>query len=276
MAKIARLNMYLHGDGGSRIFNIDGLDLTAAEDATDSPEERVEKKQFQSLDLAEQFDVVLTNPPFSKKYGRSNKGDVTILEQYVTASGKASVLAKLIFFEMYHYYLKPGGRLVSVIDDGFLTGRNYKWFRDELRRLYIVKAVVSLSGDAFQRSEARVKTSFIVLEKRQMVEGADMERDPSIYMYPCRYVGIDDPKRRRWMPGDDELRERAIAEIETVVRGYTNFFLGEGDSAHIVLVERAENRLDVKHCLIDRDWRRSHNLTPLSEFVEPKVFTEMM
>ena len=37
LAKIARLNMYLHGDGGSRIFNIDGLDLTAAADATDSP-----------------------------------------------------------------------------------------------------------------------------------------------------------------------------------------------------------------------------------------------
>lgn len=274
LAKIARLNMYLHGDGGSRIFNIDALDLTAAADASDSPEEVVEKTQFRELALAEKFDVVLTNPPFSKKYERSEEGDARILDQYVTASGKASALAKLLFFEMYHHYLKPGGRLISVIDDGFLTGRNFKWFREELRRLYIVSAVVSLPGDAFQRSEARVKTSFIVLEKRRMSEGANinMKDDPSIYMYPCRYVGIDDPKRRRWMPGDDELREKAVKEVKTVVHGYRNFLQGEGDRASIVPVDRAKNRLDVKHCLIKRDWRRSENMAPLSDFVKPKVF----
>ena len=65
----------------------------------------------------------------------------------------------------------------------------------------MVKAVVSLPGDAFQRSEARVKTSLIVLEKRRAGEASSIEEDPSIFMYACRYVGIDDPKRRRWMPG---------------------------------------------------------------------------
>ena len=220
LAKIARLNMYLHGDGGSRIFNIDGLDLTAAEDTTDNPEERAEKKQFQGLNLAGQFDVVLTNPPFAKKYERSNEDDARILEQYVTASGKAGVLAKLMFFEMYHHYLKPGGQLISVIDDGFLSGDGYRGFREQLRLLYIVRAVISLPGDAFQRSEARVKTSFIVLEKRRAEDSSDTVGDPAIFMYPCRHVGIDDPKRRRWRPGDEELRQQAIAEVESVVLGY--------------------------------------------------------
>ena len=95
------------------------------------------------------------------------------------------MLAKLMFFEMYHHYLRPGGRLVSVIDDGFLSGGNYRWFREQLRRLYIVKAVISLPGDAFQRSEARVKTSFVVLEKRRAKEGSDTDGDHSIYMHPC-------------------------------------------------------------------------------------------
>ena len=271
LAKIARLNMYLHGDGGSRIFNIDGLDLMAAVDATDNPEEVAEKKQFRELALAGEFDVVLTNPPFSKKYERSKEGDARILDQYVTATGRPSALAKLMFFEMYHHYLKPGGRLISVIDDGFLTGGNFTWFRDELRRLYTVRAVISLPGDAFQRSEARVKTSFIVLEKRRPTEGSEIKSDPSVYMYPCRYVGIDDPKRRRWMPGDDELREKAMAEVETVVQGYRRFLDGAGDPAHIVPVNRTENRLDVKHCLIG-NWRHSGSQPPLSDFVEPKAF----
>ena len=173
---------------------------------------------------------------------------------------------------MYHHYLRPGGRLVSVIDDGFLSGGNYRWFREQLRRLYIVKAVISLPGDAFQRSAARVKTSFVVLEKRRAKEGSDTDGDPSIYMHPCRHVGIDDPKRRRWMPGDDELRKQAMAEVETVVHGYRQFLHGAGNPAHIVSADRIDDRLDVKHCLIDRDWRHSDNLPPLSDFVEPKTF----
>ena len=270
LAKIARLNMYLHGDGGSRIFNMDSLDLRAAEDTTDSPEERVEKKQFRDLNLAGRFDVVLTNPPFSKKYDRANEGDSRILEQYVTASGKVGVFAKLIFFEMYHHYLKPGGLLISVIDDGFLSGGDYRQFRELLRRLYIVKAVISLPGDAFQRSEARVKTSFIVLEKRHTTESRDVDDDPAIFMYPCRYVGNDDPKRRRCMPGDDEVRQAAKEEVTNTVGEYMRFLAGTGDPSYIVPAHRAEDRLDVKHCLIERAWRNAGNLPPLSDFVELK------
>ena len=270
LAKIARLNMYLHGDGGSRIFNIDALDLEAAEDANDSTEERVEKAQFRSLDLPGKFDVVLTNPPFSKKYERAKEDDARILDQYVTAGGKAGVFAKLMFFEMYHHYLKPGGKLISVIDDGFLSGGGYRQFREHLRRLYTVRAVISLPGDAFQRSEARVKTSFVVLEKRPATESTDDV--PAIFMYPCRYVGIDDPKRRRWMPGDDELRQKATAEVASVIEEYLRFLDGRGDKAYIVPADRVVDRLDVKHCLIDRDWRKTGPLDPLSHFVELKVF----
>ena len=274
LAKIARLNMYLHGDGGSRIFNIDALDLKVEADSTDGPEEAVEKDEMRGLELSGQFDVVLTNPPFSKKYERAKAGDARVLEQYAVAKGKASLPAKLMFFEMYYHYLKPGGRLVSVIDDGFLNATSYKWFRDILRRLYIVKAVVSLPGDAFQRSEARVKTSFIVLEKRdEKTEELFTADDPSIFMYACRYVGLDDPARRRWMPGDDCLRKNARDEVETVVCEYRNFLQGNGNPDYIVPAERAKDRLDVKHCLIKHNWQGSNVQTRLSDVVSVKMPT---
>ncbi len=272
LAKIARLNMYLHGDGGSRIFNVDGLDRKVRIEATDKPEETTEKDELREIVLTGRFDVVLTNPPFSKKYERSKEGDAWVLDQYTVAAGKESLLAKLMFFEMYCHYLKPGGRLVSVIDDGFLNGKGYSWFRDMLRRLYVVKAVVSLPGDAFQRSEARVKTSFIVLEKRNEQDVAEWDDQPSIFMYACRFVGIDDPKRRRWMPGDDQLREDAREEVRTVVREYSRFQEGKGDQQFIVPASRATGRLDVKHCLIEQDWRKSNSPTHLSDVVEVKKF----
>ena len=272
LAKIARLNMYLHGDGGSRIFNVDSLDLEfQSDDTIDSPEEVAERSEMKNLELAGAFDLVLTNPPFSKKYERSKAGDALVLDQYIVAKGKSSLLAKLMFFEMYHHYLKPGGRLVSVIDDGFLNGNSHRWFRDILRSLYVIKAVVSLPGDAFQRSEARVKTSLVVLEKRDPTAAREQ---PAIFMYACRYVGIDDPKRSRWMPGDDEIRDSALEEVATVVREYRRFLEGARQPEFIVPAVRASDRLDVKHCLIDRNWRGAESSSILSDVVEIKTFPE--
>ena len=291
LAKIARLNMYLHGDGGSRIFNVDSLDLRVTSDPDDTPEENtdpndtpeetVEKDEMRNLGFVEKFDVVLTNPPFSKQYERDKEGDARILDQYQVAKDKEKVLAKQMFFEMYHHYLKPGGKLISVIDDGFLSGRNYKQFRDWLRRMYIIKAVISLPGDAFQRSDARVKTSFIVLEKRETGENHGRREQPSIFMYACRYVGIDDPKRQRWLPGDDELRHNAQNEVEEVAHEYQAFLCGQGDTKYIVPANRAYDRLDVKRCLVMHDerlsdWQASNTTTllKLSDVVRPKTFDD--
>lgn len=272
LAKIARLNMFLHGDGGSRIFNVDSLDLTVRDEVTDTEEEAVEKEEFRRLALSGSFDVVLTNPPFSKKYSRGKEGDAYVLDQYDVAVGRQNVLAKLMFFEMYHHYLKPGGRLVSVIDDGFLNAPRYKWFRDTLRKLYLVKAVISLPGDAFQRSEARVKTSFVVLEKRFGDDPYSSEHHPSVFMYACRYVGIDDPKRVRWMPGDDELREKAKAEVAEVVQEFRWFLDGEGTADYIVTPDRVRDRLDVKHCLVEHNRRSISTNRVVEDIAEPKTF----
>ena len=88
LAKIARLNMYLHGDGGSRIFNVDSLDLRVTSDPNDTPEETVEKEEMHDWGFVEKFNVVLTNPPFSKQYERDKEGDARILDQYKVSEGK--------------------------------------------------------------------------------------------------------------------------------------------------------------------------------------------
>lgn len=272
LAKIARLNMYLHGDGGSRIFNLDSLDKGINNEISDTPAESVEKDEIRQLELANSFDVVLTNPPFSKTYDRAQAGDERILNQYDIAAGRQRVLAKILFFEMYHHYLKPGGYLVSVIDDGFLNGSDYKWFRDKLREFYTVKAVISLPGDAFQRSEARVKTSFIVLQKRHESDPYSSERHPQVFMYACRYVGIDDPKRARWMPGDDEQRDNAMKEVAEVVREYRAFISGQGTPDHIALGKNVRDRLDVKHCLTEHSRIALTSPLTLADIAEPRKF----
>ncbi|MDE0685353.1 MAG: N-6 DNA methylase [Candidatus Poribacteria bacterium] len=267
LAKIARLNMYLHGDGGSRIFNVDALDMQVRDHATDSPEERTENEELRNAGMEGRFDKVLTNPPFRKDYDRGQDEDARVMEQYEVAAAKNKVLAKLMFFEMYHHYLKPGGRLVSIIDDGFLSAPRYRWFRNMLRSLYLIRAVISLPGDAFQRSKARVKTSFIVLEKKTERQ----EEQPAIFMFGCRYVGNDDPSRRRRMPGDDALRANARNEVETVVSEFTAFLDGNGNDDYNVSAGKAEDRLDVKHCMMERGSMIESDLK-LSDVAQLKVF----
>lgn len=230
LARIARLNMYLHGDGGSSIFQVDTLDKQVRDRDSDSPEIMKEKAELRSLFASGGFaDVVLTNPPFAKTYEDKIEGEAQILSDYsifIRPGGnrRPSLKSSLMFIERYHDLLKPGGRLITVIDDGILSGGSYAWFRDYIREHFVIRAVISLPGDAFQRSLARVKTSLLIAEKRESRNSAQ----PPVFMYPCQYVGIDDPARKRTLPIDHHNRSMAKDEIREVVKEYLEFLGGGG------------------------------------------------
>lgn len=289
LSRIARLNMYLHGDGGSSIFNADSLDKelpVAPHDAADTVTEKEELKAIYAANGEGYFQAAITNPPFAKAYKIDVRDDerstvTRILKQYAIRTWpdgkqKASLRSSVMYFERYHDLLVTGGRLVSVIDDGLLSGSENAHFRDFLRDRFIVRAVVSLPGDAFQRSKARVKTSLIVLTKKAYKE----EPQPDVFMYPCRYVGTDDPSRQRTLPIDAKLRDLARNEIAAVLAEYDRFCNGKPLKKYVVAAKAISDRLDVKHCLMTPGervplWRRKGlNVVRLSEIVEPKMFSE--
>src|SRR6185312_450819 len=82
LARIARLNMYLHGDGGTRIYHLNALDKQQADERTDTPETAKEKVEIRKLLTAPCFDVALTNPPFAKAVDRSTEAGSALLDQY--------------------------------------------------------------------------------------------------------------------------------------------------------------------------------------------------
>ena len=88
VARIARINMYLHGDGGSKIYSADALDKQVRIPSTASPELRGELRQLRALfsgPNATQVDVVLTNPPFSMKKEMKEADQREILQEYESA-----------------------------------------------------------------------------------------------------------------------------------------------------------------------------------------------
>src|SRR5690606_16657191 len=120
LARIARLNMYLHGDGGTRIFHSNALDKEQKEGPTDSPDILTEKSELRTLLDKGGFDVALTNPPFAKALDRSTEEERRILDSYQIGK-RGAVRSCLLFVERYYDILKVGGRLVTIIDDGILS-----------------------------------------------------------------------------------------------------------------------------------------------------------
>ncbi|MGH2911804.1 MAG: restriction endonuclease subunit M, partial [Solirubrobacteraceae bacterium] len=279
LARIARMNMYLHGDGGSSIYQADALDKRLRETPNTNAELRREVRELRNRLDTQRFDVALTNPPFAKEYERREKREAEILDSYdlgFTGEGgaqkeRARLRSSVMFLERYYDLLNPGGRLVTVIDDGILGSDSYATIRDFIRERFLIRAVVSLPGDAFQRSNARVKTSLIVLERRK----TKSERQPPAFMYYTTAVGVDDSPRQRTLPVDRINRELAVAEIEAVATMYEAFLQGDRKAKRwTVAPERLQGRIDAKSCLpkpgrmVSR-WRRDgSDVVALSDLVD--------
>ena len=245
ITRIARINMYLHGDGGSRIYRTDALRNIPQASGADNPENVQEINELKKLLEETKFDVVLTNPPFSMDYSLLVPDEKEVIEDYELLSfgGKkrSSLRSSVMFIERYWKLLRVGGRILTVIDDSVLAGKNFPFVRDYLRDRFIIKAVISLHGDAFRRSGARAKTSILYLIKK-----SNNESQGACFVYESKYIGRDDvpPKTR---PSDAEKAMKlAIEEIEEILNSFQSFEKGQ-TGPWLVLPDKLDNRLDAKH-----------------------------
>ncbi|MBF0555430.1 MAG: N-6 DNA methylase [Nitrospirae bacterium] len=197
ITRIARLNMYLHGDGGSKIFTADFLDKTLTPDRGWEPERQNEYEELRSymLDNEMLFDVVLTNPPFSMSYKSSDPHASRVLSQYdiaKTKSGKPANSAKsnILFLERFGDLLKSGGELITVIDNSVLNGDDSQEIRNFILERFIIIQVVALPFNTFFRAQANVQTSILHLKRK---ESGEAQCD--IFMAILNNIGHDDHQR---------------------------------------------------------------------------------
>jgi type I restriction enzyme M protein len=276
IAKLARINMFLHGDGGSRIFEADALNKNIEIDQRWKGEYKKDIGELKELLKTEFVDVVITNPPFSKVYETKHEPEKAILENYEIAKKrgtgltKSSVKSSILFIERYFDLLKKGGRVVAIIDDSVLGGKDYKEVRQYIREKFIIEAVISLPGDAFQRSKARVKTSIVSLIKKS----DENEIQGNIFMYYCNWIGIDDTPRQRPLPIDRKNREKAAKEVKVVGQLFNDFLAGTVSKKWISKGDAVDDRMDVKSCLpkprkLESKWKSlSKEVVLLRELVQ--------
>jgi type I restriction enzyme M protein len=278
LARIARINMYLHGDGGSHIYLGDGLDKQLRIDKSDSQEIQFEAKEMAEFFKPNSFNVVLTNPPFSMWYEAKNESQKHILQDYelikideTTNQKRNRLRGSAMFIERYYELLEPGGKLISVIDETVLSSDDYTYVRDFIRDKFIIKAIISLHGDAFQQSKARVKTALVYLVKKTDKN----EQQPAAFMYSSVYLGVDDLPITTKPSKVEQARKDATQEIEDICILFNKFKKGE-TGKWLVPAERLTGRLDVKSCIpeqgryIDKWKSEGYEVADLQELCEPR------
>ncbi|WP_431106588.1 N-6 DNA methylase [Variovorax paradoxus] len=254
MYKIARMNMYLHGDGGSNIFYADSLDKGFGRIGGDSHEVDKQVEELRNLVHVEnvKFDLILSNPPFSLQYTRENKEQEAVLNQYVLSRDRAGgkivnkLISSVMFIERYKDLVTDDGKIVAVIDDSVLSGSSFSYVRDYIRSNFIIEAIVSLPGDAFRRASARVKTSVIVLRKKM-----EDETQEDIFMASSIYLGLEEKTAKRiGLKGVDLPEEKFKEKIEISTK-FHRYLEGEA-SEYVIPFDNCLDRLDVKYCINDR------------------------
>ncbi len=260
IARIARLNMYLHGDGGNKVYMTDALKDPPEPSPADSIEVKGEVEELRGL-LANglRFDAALTNPPFSMDYSSDDPEEKVILDTYdlTTYGGKRknSLRSSVLFIERYYDLLRPGGRLLTVIDDSILAGKPFPFVRDFIRERFIIKAIISLHGDAFRRSGSRAKTSILYLIKKN----DPSEVQPSCFVYETQYVGRDDVPTKTRISNAEKARSLAGNEINEITTSFDSFLRGEA-GPWLVPASSLTERLDAKHLRpwsvseLEKDW----------------------
>jgi type I restriction enzyme M protein len=243
IARVARINMYLHQDGGSRIYRADALDKEFQVEPNVVGEAQ---RDFDELRTAlgtngTLFDVVLSNPPFAMRYESKKADERRLLREYVLArrdKGKlvASLRSSVMFVERYYDLLRDKGILLTIIDDSVLNTTTAAFVRSWIRSHFFIRAIISLPKNCFVVAGSASKTSILVLEKKATAS----EDQPSVFMAKSLNVGHTDT-------GKPELSK---SDLPAILMEWTRFrdsgTLPTRPGSFVVRPENLAERLDVQ------------------------------
>ena len=175
IARVCKMNMIIHDDGHTNVISADSLD--------DIEKHTKLNSQFKK----ENFDIILTNPPFGAKVLFNEK---KYLQNYDLGLNNGKVRAaqntEVLFIERCFHYLKVGGRMAIVLPDGILTNATLQYVRDFIMENFIINAIVSIPQTAFSHYGAGVKCSLLFLTKSNY-----KKENYDIFMAQAEYVGYD-------------------------------------------------------------------------------------
>jgi type I restriction enzyme M protein len=152
MVRVCKMNMIMHGDGHSGIYNAHGLSAGVSD----------------RLPIREaSISTIFSNPPFAGR--EENPQFLTRFETAKTDEGSIISLHKTIpFVEMIIRLLKPGGIAALVLPNGIFNSpsRTFKKLREIIYNETTILAVIGLPHWVFFHTGCDVQGSLLFIKKQ--------------------------------------------------------------------------------------------------------------
>jgi len=171
LATATKVNMVGHGDGHANIEAKDAF--FDFEEFTKDLLQIKKNSTIYSKPINEQFDVVISNPPFSITVDRDtakNFPKIFMWGEKIAANlqkqkKEMEVSTENLFIERWYQLLRPKGRLGVVLPESVFDTTENRYIRLFLYKYFWIKAVVSLPYLSFQPYTA-TKTSLLFAQKK--------------------------------------------------------------------------------------------------------------
>ncbi len=223
LAISTKVNMILHGDGSSKIIKNDGIanfqvykkikNSKLTEYNKSDPE--IYGKNNDDFFVNEQFDAVVSNPPFSVNPTESTQERT---KHFIFGDKKNS---ENLFIERWYQLLKPNGRFGVVLPESVYDTTENKYIRLFIYKYFKVKAVISLPQITFEPFTS-TKVSLLFAQKKTKKEIEEWNKLWSKYSNEwnnlktrCENLATVylDEKERKKLPSIKDLTEKQEKDI---------------------------------------------------------------
>ncbi len=252
-----KVNMILHGDGSTNIFVKDGLlpfSQYVKEPSPNVLHDSSEDSLYQDKAVNGNFDLILTNPPFSVELDNDTKK--SLKKGFLFGDKKNS---ENLFIERWYQLLRENGRLAAVLPESVFDTSENKYIRLFIYKYFKVKAVVSLPQLAFEPFTS-TKTSILFAQKKTQAEieqwnkiWADVSKRYSQLKTRAENIidVVDGKKAKVKLPSIRNLTEKEEADvIKTMLQSYLSPADKDKSAVELVTKYRSELALITK---IDKD-----------------------
>lgn len=188
LSKVAKAYMAILGDGRGGVFCENSLEVPS----------NWQSSTRNNIQLNE-FDVVITNPPFGKKLSIDSED---ILKRYdlgyrwkydndqdkfIKGLVQDKQPPQILFIERCFEFLKEGGKLGIVLLESIFGMPKYRYVVDYIQKLSKILAIVTMPEDLFQ-PHTHAKCCIVICEKKK---SDYTENDCQIFMADVKWCGHD-------------------------------------------------------------------------------------